>query len=184
MSPTTPLSITPETKVGDLLSAYPALEPVLVAQAPAFANLKNPILRRTVARVATLAQAARVGGLDARALVRALRAAAGQEPGDPGAGDAVGQAHASRPAPAWYREDLVVASVDADAMLARGEHPLGLVNQKARQLGEGQMLVIDSGFVPAPLVDALRARGYEAETFEAGRARFRTCVRPGPGLGA
>lgn len=44
-------------RVAELLDAYPALEPVLVAQAPAFARLRNPVLRRTVARVATLEDA-------------------------------------------------------------------------------------------------------------------------------
>lgn len=175
-TPPRPL-ITPETKVGDLLSAYPELEPVLVAQAPAFANLKNPILRRTVARVATLAQAARVGGLDARSLVRALRAAAGQDTGEAatggsGAGEALG-------VPGWYREDLVVARVDADDLLSRGEHPLGLMSQKAQQLTGSAILALDSAFLPAPLIDAFRQRGYEVESFQTGPSRYRTCVRRG-----
>ena len=41
--------ITPETKVGELLTHYPELEELLLQFSPAFATLKNPILRRTVA---------------------------------------------------------------------------------------------------------------------------------------
>jgi hypothetical protein len=35
-------AITPATKVAELLASWPELEPVLVAQAPAFRRLKNP----------------------------------------------------------------------------------------------------------------------------------------------
>ncbi len=69
------LPITPDTKVGALLEAYPELEEHLIACAPAFAKLRNPLLRRTVAKVATLEQAARVGGIGVRDLVRRLREA-------------------------------------------------------------------------------------------------------------
>jgi len=49
-----PLTITPETKLGELLERYPQLEQTLLDHSPAFAKLKNPLLRRTVAKVATL----------------------------------------------------------------------------------------------------------------------------------
>ena len=47
------LLITPKTKVGELLDAYPELEPVLMGLAPAFNKLKNPVLRKTIGKVAT-----------------------------------------------------------------------------------------------------------------------------------
>ena len=50
------ITISPKTKVGELLDAYPELENVLMAMSPAFEKLKNPILRKTVAKVATLQQ--------------------------------------------------------------------------------------------------------------------------------
>lgn len=166
--------ITPDTKVGDLLSSYPELEAVLVAQAPAFANLKNPILRRTVAKVATLAQAARVGGVDVRELVRTLRAAAGLQ--DDAVSAAAAEDTTSSP-PAWFREDLVVARVDADQLLARGEHPLGEVTRAAQSLEGAQIVTLESGFLPAPLIDAFRARGYEVAACETAPSRFLTCLR-------
>ena len=49
-------TISPKTKVGELLDAYPELEQLLMAMSPAFEKLKNPVLRRTVAKVATLQQ--------------------------------------------------------------------------------------------------------------------------------
>jgi len=44
------LNINPRTKVGELLDACPRLEEVLIAQAPVFEKLRNPVLRRTAAR--------------------------------------------------------------------------------------------------------------------------------------
>ena len=76
--PDKPLAITPHTTVGDLLAAYPELEAVLIARSPAFARLKNPVLRRTIAKVATLAQAANIAVMPPVDLVNELRRAVGR----------------------------------------------------------------------------------------------------------
>jgi hypothetical protein len=67
--------IAPETLVGDLLRAYPALLPVFVSHG--FAPLANPILRRTLARGVSLAQACRMHGVDLERFLGRLRQAAG-----------------------------------------------------------------------------------------------------------
>ena len=74
--------ITPETKVGELLTHYPELEELLLQFSPAFATLKNPILRRTVAQVTSLRQAAKVGNANIVEMVNSLRQAAGQSISD------------------------------------------------------------------------------------------------------
>jgi hypothetical protein len=48
------LSIEPSTKVAALLDRYPELEDVLIEMALPFKKLRNPILRRSVAKVASL----------------------------------------------------------------------------------------------------------------------------------
>ena len=68
--------ITPDMKVGELLRFYPELEDELVAVAPTFEKLRNPVLRRTVAKVTTLRQAARVGGVTVGEIIGRLRCAA------------------------------------------------------------------------------------------------------------
>lgn len=70
--------ISPKTKVGELLDTFPELESVLMEMSPAFEKLKNPLLRKTVARVATLQQIAVVGGLNVDSIVNRLRSAVGQ----------------------------------------------------------------------------------------------------------
>ncbi len=49
-------SITPDSRLGDLLERWPGLEDVLLELSPHFRALRNPVLRRTVAKVATLRQ--------------------------------------------------------------------------------------------------------------------------------
>jgi len=165
--------IAPTTKVAELLESWPELEEVLVAQAPAFRRLKNPVLRRTVARVATLEQAAGVGGLAVRELVATLRRAAGLDD----AGSAEGGADTSPgplTPPAWVDRFRVVSSVDADALLDAGQVPLALVNDRARALGPGESIRVESGFRPVPLVDALAQQGFRSHTRETAPGRFET----------
>jgi hypothetical protein len=49
--------ITKDTRVAALLRDYPETEELLIGMSPAFTKLRNPVLRRSVARVATLGQA-------------------------------------------------------------------------------------------------------------------------------
>ena len=72
------LLITPKTRVGELLDTYPELEPVLMDLAPAFKKLQNPVLRRTVGKVATLQQAAALGNVSISEIINTLRQEVGQ----------------------------------------------------------------------------------------------------------
>ena len=93
-------AITPDARLGDVLARWPELEGVLVGLSPHFAALQNPILRRTVAKVATLRQVSKVSGVELGVLVGTLRRAAGLEAVTLGEdGDDQG------PRPAWAAPD-------------------------------------------------------------------------------
>jgi len=174
--------ITPATKVAELLESWPELEAVLIAQAPAFRRLKNPVLRRTVARVATLEQAAGVGGVPVRELVAALRRAAGLEAGeDVGTPSAGAEAGSEAVPPEWAATGRVVETLDAEALLDAGEVPLARVNARARELRDGELLRIASAFRPVPLLEALAKQGYRTCVRESGPGRFETLVARGHG---
>ncbi len=78
------LEITPQTKIDDLLREHPFLMDVLIAQSPVFRNLRNPFLRKTMGKVATLEMAAGVAGLPVDSLVETLRQAVSEGGGAPG----------------------------------------------------------------------------------------------------
>jgi DUF438 domain-containing protein len=58
------MEISASTKIDDLLKEYPFLENFLVTLSPKFKGLKNPIMRKTIGKVATLGKVAGIGGLD------------------------------------------------------------------------------------------------------------------------
>jgi hypothetical protein len=178
------MEITPHTRIGALLEAHPELEAVLVAAAPAFEKLKNPVLRATVAKIATLEQAARIGGLPLPELVGLLRRELSMDPGTrmrvPGgqAGPEAAEAGASQVLeawPAWVRAEEVAVTLDAAAILEAGGHPLAAV-QQALRAHPGAIVLLRSDFEPAPLLAEVRQRGLEAACVKDGE-RYRTALR-------
>jgi hypothetical protein len=169
------MDITPETKIGPLLDAYPQLEEVLLAQAPMFGKLKNPVLRRTVARVATLDSAARMAGLSPRELVTTLRRAAGLE-------SPLVSCPEQRPAedeqsqPPWVASAPVVTTIDAERLLESGQTPLPEILRAATALAPGTQLEILTSFRPEPLLDALHNKGFQTYTQQPEPDRVRTRV--------
>ncbi len=66
------MDISASTKINDLLKEYPFLEDFLVDLSPKFKGLKNPIMRKTIGKVATLSKVAGIGGLDLDNFLTAL----------------------------------------------------------------------------------------------------------------
>lgn len=155
------LPITPETKVGALLEAYPQLQATLIEIAPAFAKLKNPVLRKTVAKVASLEQAARVGGVPLPELLARLRSAAGVNAGDVSASEAPAGPQGQRPE--WATESA--HRIDAERLLQGGVHPLGQIRQA---LANTDVVLVETTFYPAPLVDVMRREGLDVWCDQAG----------------
>lgn len=151
------VSITPETKISVLLESRPALEAALIELAPAFSKLRNPILRKTVARITTVMQAAKIGGVPLSVMINTLRQAAGQAP----LSDLVDtDTHADIPQPSWMDRARVVRTLDTRPMLERGEHPVGLVLKEVGALQAGQIFELITPFEPIPLIDKAKALGY------------------------
>jgi hypothetical protein len=166
MSEDAPL-IHPGARLAPILDAYPGLEEVLFGLSPAFQRLRNPVLRRTIGRVATLEQVAKVGGLEVRDLVRALRVAAGQPvdgaqvvPGSTGDRGASVSSDEDEATPAWFDATRVTGRLDADAILAAGGNPLTEAFRATRGLASGSLLVVCASFRPEPLREALASAGH------------------------
>jgi hypothetical protein len=156
----TSLPITPETKVAHLLDAYPQLEQVLVDAAPAFSKLANPVLRRTIARVTTLARAAEVAHIPVRELVGRLREAAGfGSDNSETTTDFEDTAEDEGPVP-WVDAARVRWTVDADTLLEAGQEPISEVVRRAETLDGDDLGLIRSSFRPAPLIELLESRGF------------------------
>ena len=175
------LLIDETTKVAALLEAYPELESVLIGIAPPFKKLRNPVLRRSVAKVASLRQAAAVARLPASELVNRLREAVGQPPVTVRSEDA--SASYLGECPDWYDPDLVVDVLDESALPEDGPMPLVPLLKRANRLGEGEILEFRTNFLPAPGIDAMSRKGFAVWTNELSPNEFRTYLAKPPGLG-
>ena len=148
------LIITPKTKVLELIETYPELEDILIEIAPAFKKLKNPVLRRTVAKIATLQQAASIGGVKTEELINRLRKEVGQ---DLIAGEEGLQYNYQKPD--WFSEHKIVNRFNVAEMLAAGEHPVNQVLSDLKKLGTDEIYELRAPFLPAPLIDKATSLG-------------------------
>jgi hypothetical protein len=153
----TKIIITPKARVGELLDAFPFLEKVLLEMSPAFEKLKNPILRKTVARVATLQQIAVVGGLNVDELVNRLREEAGQSAVEASGQDAL---YMSSVQPGWFSKDKIADSFDASPVISSGGSPMNEILQRTKLLKPGDIFELKTPFIPAPVLDMLREKGF------------------------
>jgi hypothetical protein len=158
MSRSAAADITPDSRIGELLERWPQLEEILIGMSPHFRALSNPVLRRTVAKIATLRQVSTVSGVPLHVLVEKLRAGAGLPPL---AVAAEGGGVASE-RPAWATQQAVTRTNDARDAIARDEHPLPQVMADLAALSDSDVYLLVTPFVPAPLVDLARDKGFAA----------------------
>ncbi len=149
------LIITPKTKVLQLIEAYPQLEEVLIGYVPAFKKLKNPVLRKTVAKVATLQQAAIVGNVNVEDLINRLRKEVGQE-----IITASGSNNYNTEKPEWFIETKIALELDAKVLLAAGEQPVNQAIADLQSLPTDKIYKLIAPFLPAPLVDKATSLGF------------------------
>jgi hypothetical protein len=152
------ISITPKTKVGELLDNFPELEKVLMEMSPAFEKLKNPILRKTVAKVATLQQIAAVGGLKVDDIVNRLRKEVGQ---DDDAESGTDSEYLSTGIPDWFHEKKIITRMDASPVINSGGSPMNEILSQTNLLNAGEIFELKTPFIPAPIIDMLRKKGFK-----------------------
>lgn len=150
------LIISPKTKVLNLLEVYPQLEEVLISYIPAFKKLQNPILRKTVAKIATLQQAAAIGGVKVENLINHLRKEVGQDKIE-----TESKSPYNTVKPDWFVTGKIKSEDDVRAMLAAGEHPVNQVIADLQKLEKGEIHKITTPFLPAPLIEKTISLNYE-----------------------
>lgn len=159
--------ISPKTKVLQLIETWPQLEDLLIDYVPAFSKLKNPVLRKTVAKIATLQQAAAIGNVKVEDLINRLRKEVGQDL----LGETAGSGYNTLK-PWWMEEKPVNKEMDAREMLAAGEHPVNQVMADLKQLPTGKIYKLLAPFLPAPLIDKASFMEVENWVNEISEAKF------------
>ena len=157
-----------QTKIAALLDEYPQLEGALMELSPAFSKLQNPVLRRTVAKVATLQQAAQIAGISPAEMVQTLRKAAGLIDKEV---DSMDRDSESEPQPNWFDENKITIRFDATPLLDGGNSPMQEILRISKELGSGDVLELKAPFKPVPIMDLLESKGFDA-WYRDGKAYF------------
>jgi len=154
------IDINPSTKVSDLLDSYPELEETLINMAPPFKKLKNPLLRKSVAKVATIKHISAVGGIPLDELIRKLRAATGQTVTENHYEDET--YYTGRPD--WFSRDRIAVSINEEKLDDPNRMTLVAILEKAKDVKKGDIIELVTSFLPAPGIDTLKSKGYSVWT--------------------
>lgn len=151
-------------RVSEVLARDESLVDVFVRHAPHFAKLRNRAMRRVMARLVTVAQAARTAGISADRLVHDLNDALGivAEPMAV-ASESVTDIRTSvdsarRPASA------AIVELDVREDLRTGREPFSRIMRAVAALGSEEVLHLRAIFEPAPLYTVLGKRGFVHES--------------------
>ncbi|MDF1611594.1 DUF1858 domain-containing protein [Stygiobacter electus] len=153
------LDITPQTLIGDLLENYPELENKLIEIAPVFSKLKNPILRRTIAKVTTLKQASVIGSVSVAELINKLRKEVNQNEIN-----IESESKMNIEKPSWIKKENIKFEYDATLDLENGIHPAGKVTKEILQLNDDDIYLLITPFIPAPLIKIVEENGFTVFT--------------------
>ena len=161
--------IGPDDRVARVLDADERLVEVFAAASPHFARLRNPSLRRVMARLVTIRQAARVAGVPLDALMARLndaaRGSASPEPpaNHPDERDEMTTTMTTMevmPPALAAVPDARIVDLDVRDELRRGEEPFSRIMAARKALGPGQVLRLRAIFEPAPLYAVMGKQGF------------------------
>jgi len=153
--------ISPQTIIYDLLENYPELEEKLIEIAPVLIKLKNPVLRRTIAKITTLKQASVIADIPLADLINKLRAVVGQELT---VSPAETKDTGNNDVPEWLKDAGPYITYDAGEDLEKGIHPLGKIMKEISLLQARQVYTLITPFTPAPLIDKVKEKGFRTWT--------------------
>ncbi len=152
------MKITPDTKIYDLIkeNEKKAVD-VLVSLSPKFKKLLNPVLRKTVTRRVTIKEAAGIGGISLNEFLNKLEA------------NGWDVEYSGKDLFSHELEDKKCKNIksykevffDAAHIIEKGDDPLADILEKLKTLKEKEVLVIELDFIPYPLINLLKEKGWD-----------------------
>ncbi len=150
------------TKVKDALEKYPQLKDLLLSLSPKFKKLNNRLIFKAVARWATFADVARIGGLSLCELLHRLNKEIGMEEELPKHApeclrEAAEKLETGEKKPLWLEQARQIVVMD---VREREDFFFPEILKNLKALEKGQVLKVINDFYPAPLVNMLKEEGY------------------------
>lgn len=155
-------------RVSEVLARDESLVDVFVRLAPHFAKLRNRMMRRVMARLVTVEQAAQTAGIPVAELLRELNGALGLGDAALDAPDSDTRRHSTAAAPASealaHPPHAPVVELDVRDDLRSGREPFSRIMTAVGSLRDGEVLELRTTFEPVPLLAVLAKRGFAHET--------------------
>jgi hypothetical protein len=164
------IEINPSTRVAEMLDNYPELEETLIGIAPPFKKLKNPFLRKSVAKVATLKHIASVGNVPLSELINKLRQTVGQ----PVTGELYDDENYFQDRPDWFSPEKIVIAFDEAKIEDKTRMTLATMLIEAKDVKKGEIMELTTTFLPAPGIDRMKSMGYSVWTVKEGENLIKT----------
>lgn len=157
--------VTATDRVSDVLARDESLIDVFVRHAPHFAKLRNRAMRRVMARLVTVEQAARTARVSTDQLVHDLNDALGIETPVPAASQSGHEPPARSAAGAAARHPTTGRIVELDVRddLRAGREPFSRIMAAVAELPAHAVLQLRTLFEPVPLYAVLGKRGLAHE---------------------
>jgi uncharacterized protein (DUF2249 family) len=150
-------------RVSDVLARDESLVDVFIRQAPHFAKLRNRAMRKVMARLITVEQAARTANVSTERLVRELNEALGITAESRAAASSEHSNAAGTPA-ATHPPSAHVVELDVRDDLRSGHEPFSRIMSAVSTLANDDVLHLRAIFEPVPLFTVLSKRGFAHES--------------------
>lgn len=168
--------IQPKDRVADVLAQDQRMIEVFATSSPLFTRLRNPTLRRVMARLITVEQAAQVANLDLGLLLDRLNETLRSEssssesiPQKPkGERMTPEDARTAMPRSSDPLPPELIVELDVREELRAGQEPFSQIMQAFSALPAGGGLRLRAIFEPVPLYQVLGKRGYSYRTEQLG----------------
>lgn len=148
-------------RVASVLARAPELVDVFANASPAFEKLRNPILRKTMARLVTVEQAARIAGIETQALLEKLNHAIGEAaPPDEPLASSLPTEPSQAPAGLFDTPASDIVDLDVREDLRQGREPFSTILKTVRELGAAKVFRLRAIFEPVPLYNVLAKQGF------------------------
>lgn len=138
-----------------------------------FKKLKNPVLRKTIAKVTSLKQAAAIGNVALPTLINELRKVVGQEL----LVKSEKQSSTLVEKPGWVIEENIKLSYDAREDLENGVHPVSKVVKDIETISGDEIYLMVTPFIPLPLIDIVNKKGFAAHSEKSEENKFSTFIK-------
>ncbi|HHH52803.1 MAG TPA: DUF2249 domain-containing protein [Bacteroidetes bacterium] len=150
------MKINAQTKISDIIKANKDVIDVIATINKHFKKLKNPILRKVLAPRVTVADAAKIGGIDIDILLDRLSSV----------GFEVERSEKEKSNKKNPKENIdnfsgkEIIELDARIDLEKGIDPFKSIMSAIKKLPKGKVLKIINTFEPLPLIKILSEKGY------------------------